>query len=148
MFPARTSGNRPAPLNENSIRLAVRSRNVSGEPRYGYTIISGAIGTHVLNGALYSLRYDLLDDFAPIAPVATSPFVLFARATMPARSVTELVAWLKANRDKASAGIIGPGPRLFTVFFQQQTGTRFTVVPHRFKGCVHRLPRVIRKPGN
>jgi tripartite-type tricarboxylate transporter receptor subunit TctC len=45
----------------------------------GYTIDLGAIGTHVLNGALYSLQYDLLNDFAPISPLAPTPDVLFAK---------------------------------------------------------------------
>jgi len=51
----------------------------------GYTIAMGAIGTQVMNGALYSLPYDVLNGFAPISPVATAPYMLFARNTMPAR---------------------------------------------------------------
>jgi len=51
----------------------------------GYTIDLGYVGNHVLNGAFYSLPYDVLNDFAPIAPLVTFPFVLFARKTMPAK---------------------------------------------------------------
>jgi tripartite-type tricarboxylate transporter receptor subunit TctC len=97
----------------------------------GYSIILGTIGTHVLNGALYSLRYDLLGDFAPILPLATAPLVLFARKTVPAKDLNELIAWLKANPDKVSAGIPATGSHLFTVFFQKETGTRFALVPYR-----------------
>jgi tripartite-type tricarboxylate transporter receptor subunit TctC len=97
----------------------------------GYTLIRGFIGTHVLNGALYSLRYDVLNDFAPISPQATTPLVLFARSTMPAKDLHELIAWLKANPNKASAGIEAGGPHLLTVFFQKETGTRFALVPYR-----------------
>jgi tripartite-type tricarboxylate transporter receptor subunit TctC len=70
----------------------------------GYTFAMGAISTQVMNGALYSLPYDVLSDFAPISPVATAPYILFARK-MPAKDVKELIAWLKANPNKASAGI-------------------------------------------
>ena len=89
------------------------------------------MGTHVLNGAFYSLPYDVLNDFAPISPLVTTPLVLFARKTMPAKDLNELIAWLKANPNKASAGIATVGPRLVTAFFQKETGTQFTLVPYR-----------------
>jgi tripartite-type tricarboxylate transporter receptor subunit TctC len=44
----------------------------------GYTIDLGNLGNHVLNGALYSLTYDVLNDFAPISPLATNPVALLA----------------------------------------------------------------------
>jgi tripartite-type tricarboxylate transporter receptor subunit TctC len=97
----------------------------------GYTIDLGYQGTHVLNGAFYSLPYDLLNDFAPISPVATAAPVLIARRTMPARDLTELLAWLKANPNKASAGIYTAGIHLLSVFLQKETGTQFTLVPYR-----------------
>jgi tripartite-type tricarboxylate transporter receptor subunit TctC len=97
----------------------------------GYTIDLGIQSTHVLNGAFYSLPYDLLNDFAPISPVATSASVLFARRTMPARDLIELLAWLKANPNKASAGIYTSGVHLLSVFLQKETGTQFTFVPYR-----------------
>ena len=68
----------------------------------GYTIDIGYLGNHVLSGAFYSLQYDL-NDFAPISLLVTGPYVLFARKTMAAKDLSELIAWLKAN--KASAGI-------------------------------------------
>jgi hypothetical protein len=71
----------------------------------GYTIELGLNSTHVLNGALYSLPYDVLNDFAPITPLVTLSGVLFARTTVPAKDLNELIAWLKANPNKASAGI-------------------------------------------
>jgi tripartite-type tricarboxylate transporter receptor subunit TctC len=71
----------------------------------GYTIDLGFLGNHVLNGALYSLPYDVLNDFAPISLLVTTSFVLFARKTMPAKDLKELIVWLKANPNKASAGV-------------------------------------------
>jgi tripartite-type tricarboxylate transporter receptor subunit TctC len=97
----------------------------------GYTIELGDIGGHVLNGAFYSLQYDVLNDFAPISPLVTLPFVLFARKTMPAKDLRELITWLKANPDKASVGITGSVFRLLAAFFQKETGTHFTLVPYR-----------------
>jgi tripartite-type tricarboxylate transporter receptor subunit TctC len=97
----------------------------------GYTIELGEIGGHVLNGAFYSLPYDLLNAFAPISPLETNPVVLFARKTMPAKELNELIAWLKANPNKASAGIAAPVFRLLAASFQKETGTQFTLVPYR-----------------
>jgi tripartite-type tricarboxylate transporter receptor subunit TctC len=97
----------------------------------GYTIDLGTIGTHVLNGALYSLPYDVLNDFAPISPMVTSPGVLYARRTTPAKDVNELIAWLKANPNKASAASDAAVPRLLYMLFQKETGTHFALVPYR-----------------
>jgi tripartite-type tricarboxylate transporter receptor subunit TctC len=96
----------------------------------GYTIDIGFLGNHVLNGAFYSLNYDLLNDFAPILPLTNVSFLLYAKKTVPARDLTELIAWLKAN-PKVSAGTTGVGPRLVTAVFQRETGMRLAVVPYR-----------------
>jgi tripartite-type tricarboxylate transporter receptor subunit TctC len=85
----------------------------------------------VLNGALYSLPYDVLNDFAPISPLVSSPLFLLARKSIPAKDVKELIAWLKANPNKVSAGASGASSRLVTAFFQKETGTQFTIVPYR-----------------
>jgi tripartite-type tricarboxylate transporter receptor subunit TctC len=97
----------------------------------GYTIVLGILDTHVLNGAFYSLQYDVLNDFAPVAPLITNPITLFARKTLPANDLRELIAWLKANPNRASAGIQTVGFRLLMAFFQKETGTQFTLVPYR-----------------
>jgi tripartite-type tricarboxylate transporter receptor subunit TctC len=97
----------------------------------GYTIIVGQTSTLVLNGAMYSLQYDVLNDFAPISPLAAAPLVLFARKTMPANDLKELVVWLKANPNKASAAIFTAVTRLLTTSFQKEIGTHFALVPYR-----------------
>jgi tripartite-type tricarboxylate transporter receptor subunit TctC len=97
----------------------------------GYTIDLGFLDSHVLNGAFYSLPYDVLNDFAPISPLVTNSVVLFARKTMLAKNLNELIAWLKANPNKASAAVTTVGVRLLNVFFQNETGTQFTLVPYR-----------------
>jgi tripartite-type tricarboxylate transporter receptor subunit TctC len=97
----------------------------------GYTIDLGYQGPNMLNGAFYSLSYDVLNDFAPISPLATTPAVFYARKTMPGKDLNELIAWLKANPNKASLGIYGVAGRLLSAFFQKDTGTKFTLVPYR-----------------
>src|SRR6266404_3666766 len=97
----------------------------------GHTIDLGTLGTHVFTGALYSLPYDVLNDFEPISPLATLHFVLFARKTMPANDLNGLIAWLKANPDKASAGVTAVSLELILSRFQKETGTHFALVPYR-----------------
>jgi tripartite-type tricarboxylate transporter receptor subunit TctC len=88
----------------------------------GYTIDLGPVDSHVFTGGFYSLRYDLLTDFAPISPVARTADVLFARKTIPANDLKGLIVWLKANPNKASAGIGSVFFRVLTVFFQRKPG--------------------------
>jgi tripartite-type tricarboxylate transporter receptor subunit TctC len=97
----------------------------------GYTIIIGLMETQVLNGAFYSLPYDVLNDFAPVSPLVKFPNVLFTRKTMQPADLNELIASLKADPGKASAGVGSIGLRLSTAFFQKVTGTQFTLVPYR-----------------
>jgi tripartite-type tricarboxylate transporter receptor subunit TctC len=99
----------------------------------GYTLGYGVWGTHVLNGAIYALQYDLVKDFEPISLLASNPMVIVAKKAMPARDLIELIAWLKANPDKASAGTTGTGgaSHVAAIFFQKETGTRFQFVPYR-----------------
>jgi len=97
----------------------------------GYAICLGLSSTHVQNGAFYSLSYDVVNDFEPIVPLVTTPLVLFARKTMPAKDLNELIAWLKANPHKASAGIVTVGIQVIATLFQQETGTHFALVPYR-----------------
>lgn len=99
----------------------------------GYTISIGQWGSHVTNGAIYALQYDLLNDFAPLAWVATGVPLIVSRNTLPAKNLMELIAWLRANSDRASEGTAGAGSpqHIAGVYFQQETGTRFQFVPYR-----------------
>jgi tripartite-type tricarboxylate transporter receptor subunit TctC len=100
----------------------------------GYTIVLGLTGTHVLNGAFYSLPYDLLNDFAPVSPLGTGSLILSARKNMPAENLNELIAWLRGNPNRASVGVGGGDSHLATAFFQKVTGTQFVLVPYRGGG--------------
>jgi len=97
----------------------------------GYTLSFGFLGTHVLNGAVYKLHYDVLKDFEPIALLASNPQLIVAKNAVPANNLKDLIAWLKANPDKASQGIGGVPSHVAGALFQSMTGTRFQFVPYR-----------------
>jgi tripartite-type tricarboxylate transporter receptor subunit TctC len=102
----------------------------------GYTIGIGALDTLVTNGAVYKLNYDVLNDFEPLSLVASQPFLIVAKKAMPADDLEGLVAWLKENPGKASAGTAGVGAadHVGGALFQAVTGTRFPFVPYRGAG--------------
>src|SRR5260370_1554958 len=99
----------------------------------GYTIIIGHWGTHVLNGAVYSLQYDVLNDFDPVGLIGNGPQLIIGRPTLPARNLSELIGWLKDSPNKATAGTPGPGSGSHVArrFFQQQPRSGFSFWPHR-----------------
>src|ERR1700747_184202 len=75
----------------------------------GYTISIGQWGSNVTNGAIYALPYDLLNDFAPLALVATGVPLIVSRNTLPATNLMEFIAWLRANPGRALEGTAGGG---------------------------------------
>ena len=100
----------------------------------GYTLDIGQWDTHVANGATYPLTYDLMKDFEPIALMSSNPFLVLARKTMPADDLKGLIAWLKANPDKATQAIPTAGSHVAGILLQKQTDTRFAFVPYRGGG--------------
>ena len=102
----------------------------------GYTISAGNWSTHVANGAVYALPYDLRSDFEPVSMLPYEANVIIARKNFPASALGELITWLKQNPDKASAGTSGLGGPSYmaAAFFQMRTGTRFALVPYRGAG--------------
>jgi tripartite-type tricarboxylate transporter receptor subunit TctC len=97
----------------------------------GYTLSIGNNGSHLLNAALYTLNFDILKDFAPVALLTSNPQIVVTRKTLPANDLKELVAWLRANPDKATAGSAGAVATVSIAFFQQKTGTRLVTIPYR-----------------
>jgi tripartite-type tricarboxylate transporter receptor subunit TctC len=100
----------------------------------GYTLALGIWSTHVANGAIYALPYDLTKDFDPIAPISREvSLVIVAKKTMPAKNLRELMAWVKANPDGVSFGTAGVGspPHIAGVLFQNLIGSRFQFVHYR-----------------
>jgi len=102
----------------------------------GYTAIIGNWGTHVINGAVQTLQYDLLKDFEPVALIASNPHVIVSRSNVPASNLKELIGWVKENQDKLSAANSGTGSpsHISGLYFQSKTGTKFPFVPYRGSG--------------
>ena len=102
----------------------------------GYTVGIGQWSTHVVNPITYNLPYDVLADFEPVGLIAITPQLIIARKDFPAADVKELIAWLKANPDQATAATVGAagGAQVASIYFQQATGTRFRFVPYRGGG--------------
>jgi tripartite-type tricarboxylate transporter receptor subunit TctC len=105
-------------------------------PADGYTVSIGHWSTHVVNGAIYDLPYDLLKDLEPVALLPSNPQWIIAKKSVPATNLKELIMWLKLNEDKVTAGTAGPGSasHVAGVYFQNITGTRFPFVPYRGTG--------------
>ncbi len=102
----------------------------------GYTVSIGHWSTHVINGAIYNLPYDLLTDLEPVALLAANPQLIVANNKVPAADLKSLVAWIKANPDKATAGTAGSGSASHVggVYFERFSGTKLLYVPYRGTG--------------
>ena len=99
----------------------------------GYTIGVGDWSTHCVNAAMYNLPYDVVKDFAPISLFPSAPQLIVTKNVVPARNLTELLAWLKANQSKVSYGTSGVGSpsHVSGVLLQKVTGAKFQLVPYR-----------------
>jgi tripartite-type tricarboxylate transporter receptor subunit TctC len=102
----------------------------------GYTIMIGNWSTHVANGVLYSLPYDLTSDFQPVSLVANELDLIVARSSIPAVNLQELIAWLRKNAGHASAatGGVGSPSHVAELLFAKQTQTSIQPVPFRGAG--------------
>jgi tripartite-type tricarboxylate transporter receptor subunit TctC len=105
-------------------------------PADGYTIGIGHWSTHVVNPAIYPLKFDIVGDLEPLAYIATNPQLLVARKDLPAADLKGLIAWVKANSDKATAGTAGVGAasHIAGLYFEQKTGTKLRFIPYRGAG--------------
>jgi tripartite-type tricarboxylate transporter receptor subunit TctC len=99
----------------------------------GYTLGIGHWSTHVVNGAVYKLQYDLVKDFEPVAMIASNPQLLVTKNAVPATNLKELIAWVKANDGKVSAGTAGVGAASHVggIYFQNLIGARLEFIPYR-----------------
>ena len=75
----------------------------------GYTLVLGLWNTHVANGAVYSLPYDVQKDFEPVAMLSSAASLVVVRKNFPADDLKGLIEWMKANPGKATEGHVGIG---------------------------------------
>jgi tripartite-type tricarboxylate transporter receptor subunit TctC len=102
-------------------------------PPDGYTVSFGHLGTHVANGAIYKLGYDLMADLEPVALLPSNPMIIVSKNAVPAKSLGELLAWLKARAAPATAGTAGAGSgaHIAGLYFENVTGIKLQYVPYR-----------------
>src|SRR5213080_4843313 len=102
-------------------------------PPDGYTISFGHLGTHVANGAIYKLGYDLVTDLEPVVLLPSNPMIIVSKNAVPAKSLQELLAWLKARPSPATAGTAGAGSgsHIAGLYFENVTGIKLQYVPYR-----------------
>jgi len=99
----------------------------------GYTVSIGHLGTHVANGAIYKLGYDLVTDLEPVVLLPSNPMIIVSTNAVPAHSLKELIAWLKAKPAPATAGTAGAGSgaHIAGLYFENATGIKLQFVPYR-----------------
>jgi tripartite-type tricarboxylate transporter receptor subunit TctC len=102
-------------------------------PPDGYTISFGHLGTHVANGAIYKLGYDLVADLEPVVLLPSNPMLIVSKNAVPAKSLQELLAWLKARPTPATAGTAGAGSgsHIAGLYFESVSGVKLQYVPYR-----------------
>jgi tripartite-type tricarboxylate transporter receptor subunit TctC len=105
-------------------------------PPDGYTIGFGHLGTHVANGAIYKLPYDLVSDLEPVVLLPSNPMIIVSKNAVPAKTLSELIAWLKSRPVPATAGTAGAGSgsHIAGLAFEQATGIALQYVPYRGTG--------------
>ena len=99
----------------------------------GYTLILGHSGTHVTNGAVYKLPFDLVKDFTPISLLPDNPYLIVARKKLPPNTLKEFLAYLKANPGKVNMGHpgVGTGPHLLALQLASLAGSTMNYIPYR-----------------
>ena len=105
-------------------------------PPDGYTISFGHLGTHVANGAIYKLGYDLVTDLEPVALLPSNPMIIVSKNAVPAKSLKEFIAWLKAQPAPPTAGTAGAGSgsHIAGLYFENVAGVKLQYVPYRGTG--------------
>ncbi len=102
-------------------------------PADGYTISFGHLGTHVANGAVYKLGYDLVADLDPVVLLPSNPMIIVSKNAIPAKSLSELLAWLKSRPSPPTAGTAGAGSgsHIAGLYFENVSGIKLQYVPYR-----------------
>jgi tripartite-type tricarboxylate transporter receptor subunit TctC len=134
---------------QNSLGVPVKVENVNGAagsiaagrvasaaPDGNSLSIGPGMSTHVINGAVYDLTYDVVTDFTPVALLSFLPQVILSKKTIPADDLKGLIVWLNANPGigmQATSGAGSPG-HIAGILFQKETGTQFGFVPYRGLG--------------
>ena len=121
----------------------IANNKVMKAPPDGYMVAIGHIGTHVLAPAVQELAVDYVNDFDPVALVASNPQIMVSRNGVAAKDLKELIAWVKANPGKVSYGTGGPGTpsHITAVYFGNQLGSPLNII--HYKGAAPAMQDVM-----
>jgi tripartite-type tricarboxylate transporter receptor subunit TctC len=107
------------------------AEQVAREPADGYTILVGASGAMVIGPLIFKTEYDTLKSFTPLTMIGDFPLFLAVAADHPAKSAKDLVAWTKANADKANYATSSPAFTLPSELFKMKSGANGTAIPYK-----------------
>jgi tripartite-type tricarboxylate transporter receptor subunit TctC len=115
---------------------AIGAGMVAKAPADGYTLLFTAASTHVIHTLQSSLPYDSIKDFAPVATASRSDYMMAVNASLPVKTLPELIAYAKANPGKLNYGSsgIGNSNHLAMELFNIRTGTKIIHVPYKGGG--------------
>jgi tripartite-type tricarboxylate transporter receptor subunit TctC len=121
----------------------IANNRVMKAPPDGYLVAIGHIGTHVLAPAVQQLTVDYVNDFEPVAMIASNPQVIVSTNALPAKDLKELIAHVKANPEKVSYGTGGPGTpsHVMAVYFSEQVRSPLVIV--HYKGAAPAMQDVV-----
>jgi tripartite-type tricarboxylate transporter receptor subunit TctC len=121
----------------------IGSQDVAHANPDGYTLLLGGTNTNAINAAVYrNLNYDPIKDFTPIASIAADSSALVISPSLPAKTLPELVAYLRANPGKVSCGaVLGIAPHVMVEYFKHVTKTNMVFVP--YKGGATLIPDLL-----
>jgi tripartite-type tricarboxylate transporter receptor subunit TctC len=99
----------------------------------GYTVSIGNWPSHITNGAIYNLSYDIQKDLVPVARLPQNPYIAVVRKDLPAKNLKDFIGWLNERPGNATEGTagLGSGQHIAGVYFQKITGTRFQFIPYK-----------------
>jgi tripartite-type tricarboxylate transporter receptor subunit TctC len=101
----------------------------------GYTLLMGPSGAMTMNPAIYSkLPYSPLKDFIPISMIGDFPLLLVVSASLPVKSVKELIDYARANPSAVNYSASAAPFQLAAELFNQKSGTKFAYIPYKSSG--------------
>jgi tripartite-type tricarboxylate transporter receptor subunit TctC len=125
--------NRPGASNNLGTDLVAKS------PADGYTLVIIA-SSHATNKWMFkSMPFDPVKDFEPVVYTHVIPLLLAVHPSVPAKTVPELITWIKANQDKVSYASSGPGSSLHMAaeLFMNMSGTKMQHIPYKGSSAAH-----------
>ena len=111
----------------------IASGRVVRGPGDGYLLLIGHWGTHVVNGAYYTLNFDLLNDFAQVGMMASNPQVIVSHNSIPAKNLKELIPFIQKNQKDVLMGTggVGGASHMAGIYFLNRIGVNLQFVPYR-----------------